>query len=103
MLSHPRIGILGSLIKGLPDLWPRLNDETVFGHFFDLSKNILKYHYRHLRFDALVFENKNGVVMLNAILEAETDRADFHEIECTGNKIYIYQVLIFWHRCASFI
>src|SRR5690606_1465728 len=47
--SHPRIGILGSLIKGLPDLWLRLNDETAFGHFFDLSKNILIYHYRYLR------------------------------------------------------
>ena len=51
----------------------------------------------------LVFENKNWVVVPISIFEAETDRADFHEIECTGNKIYIYQVLIFWHRCASFI
>src|SRR5690606_21053910 len=41
MPSHPRIGILGSLIKGLPDLWPRLNDEPAFGHFFDLTKNNL--------------------------------------------------------------
>jgi len=41
MLSHPRIGILGSLIKGLPDLWPRHNDETAFGHFFDRTKNNL--------------------------------------------------------------
>ena len=41
MPSHPRIGILGSLIKGLPDLWPRLNDETAFGHFFDTVKNNL--------------------------------------------------------------
>src|SRR5690606_16677757 len=60
MLSHPRIGILGSLIKGLPDLWPRINDETAFGHFFDLSKNILKYHYRHLRFVAL--GNNHGLI-----------------------------------------
>src|SRR5690554_4677419 len=44
MLSHPRIGILGSLIKGLPDLWPRLNDETAFGHFFDRTKNNLVIH-----------------------------------------------------------
>ena len=41
MPSHPRIGILGSLIKGLPDLWPLLNDETAFGHFFDMTKNNL--------------------------------------------------------------
>src|SRR5690606_24647529 len=38
MPSHPRIGILASLIKGLPDLWPRLNDETAFSHFSDLTK-----------------------------------------------------------------
>src|SRR5690606_37622047 len=41
MPYYPRIGILGSLIKGLPDLWSRLNDETAFGHFFDLTKNNL--------------------------------------------------------------
>ena len=48
MPSHPRIGILGSLIKGPPDLWPRLNDETTFGHFFDTVKNNLVISINYL-------------------------------------------------------
>src|SRR5690554_3824440 len=54
MPSHPRIGILGSLIKGLPDLWPRLNDETAFGHFFDMTKNNLVIYIPDLMPGALV-------------------------------------------------
>ena len=52
MLSHPRIGILGSLIKDYQTFG--LVSTTRLHHFFDLSKNILKYHYRYLRFDALI-------------------------------------------------
>jgi len=48
MHSHPRIEILGSLIKGLPDLWPRLNDESAFGHFFDTVNNNLVISINYL-------------------------------------------------------
>jgi len=64
MLSHPRIGILGSLIKGLPDLWPRLNDETAFGHFFDRTKNNLVIHITNLMPGALTRAQASAQKML---------------------------------------